>query len=273
MPANTRSISRFEQVTTILELIYHHAVRDVRKSHGNAIIGLLLNIAQTMILVAVFMLIFVAMGMRGAAIRGDTLIYLISGVFLFMVHVKVIGKVVGTDGPASNMMQHRPMNPIIAIGGAALGELYIQLLSVLVILFLYHAIWAPIEIHQPVAAFGMLLAVWFAGVAVGVVLYAIRPWMPGLSQLLTMAITRLNMVASGKFFLANALPEAYLKYFAWNPLFHAIDQARGFAFINYNPMHTSMLYPVYVGVGLLLLGMLGEFYTRHRASLSWSARH
>ncbi len=255
-----------------LDLIFNQAVRHVRKTHGNAIIGLILNILQTMMLVAVFMLIFVFAGMRSAAIRGDTLIYLMSGVFLFMAHVKVIGQVAGAEGPTSSMMKHRPMNAIVAIGGAALGELYIQVLSVLVILFLYHAIWTPVEIYNPVAAFGMLLAVWFAGLSIGVVLYALKPWLPGLSKLLTMLITRMNMVASGKFFLANMLPEAYLAYFMWNPLFHCIDQARGHAFINYNPMHTSAMYPIYFGMALLLLGMMGEFFTRKRASLSWSAR-
>ncbi len=257
---------------TTLELIFNQAVRNVRKNHGNAVIGLLLNIVQTMLLVAVFLVIFMFMGMRSAAIRGDVLIYLISGVFLFMAHVKVIGAIAGTDGPASSMMKHRPMNTIIAIGGSALAELYIQILTVLVILFLYHVIWTPVEIHKPIAAFGMLLSVWFAGVAIGVVLYALKPWIPALSKLLTQLIQRVNMVASGKFFLANSLPEAYVQYFMWNPLFHAIDQARGYSFINYNPMHTSPFYPVLFALGALLVGMLGEFYTRQRASLSWSAK-
>jgi ABC-type polysaccharide/polyol phosphate export permease len=80
------------------------------------------------------------------------------------------------------------------------------------------------------------------------------------------------MVASGKFFLANMLPSQMLPYFMWNPLFQGIDQARGFAFINYNPFHTWAYYPLTVGIGVLVLGMLGEFYTRNNVSLSWSAR-
>ncbi len=270
-PISARSV--WGQTLTTLELIFHQAVRNVRNTHGNAIIGLMVNIAQTIILVAVFMLIFIFAGMRAAAIRGDTLIYLMTGVFLFMAHVKVINAVSGAEGPTSSMMKHRPMNTIVAVGGAALGELYIQVLTVFVILFLYHVVWTPIEIYKPIAAFSMLLAVWFAGLAIGVVLYALRPWMPGASRLLTLLITRINMVASGKFFLANSLPEAYLVYFMWNPLFQAVDQARGFAFINYNPFHTSALYPLHVGLGVLVLGMMGEFATRRMASASWSAKH
>jgi ABC-type polysaccharide/polyol phosphate export permease len=142
------------------------AVRDVRKNHGNAIIGLLLNIAQTMLLVGVFMLIFMFSGMRAAAVRGDALIYLMTGVFLFMAHIKVLAAVSAAEGPTSAMMKHRPMNPIVAIGGAALAELYIQTLSVFVILFLYHVIWTPVVVFKPVAAFSMMLAGWLAALAV-----------------------------------------------------------------------------------------------------------
>ncbi|MGP9790210.1 ABC transporter permease [Roseinatronobacter sp. NSM] len=265
--------SIWAQFFTTLTLIFNQGVRNVRKSHGNAIIGLLLNITQTLILVAVFMVIFLFAGMRAGAVRGDILLYLMTGVFMFMAHVKVIGAVAGAEGPASAMMKHRPMNPIVAIGGAALGELYIQVVTVVVLLFLYHALWTPLTIYQPIQTFAVFLSVWFAGLAIGIVMYAIKPWAPSASKLITMFYTRLNMVASGKFFLANTLPESVLPYFMWNPLFHAIDQARGYAFINYNPMHTWVYYPLVFGGCALVLGLMGEFYTRSRVSMSWSAKH
>jgi hypothetical protein len=37
-------------------------------------------------------------------------------------------------------------------------------------------------------------------------------------------------------------------------------------------LHTWVLYPVLFGLAVLVLGMLGEFYTRNRVSLSWSAK-
>lgn len=269
-PTTSRSFGW--QLWHTLELIFTQAVRNVRKNHGNAIIGLMLNIVQTMMLLGVFLLIFVFAGGGGAAIRGDTVIYLMSGVVLFMAHIKTLSAVAAADGPNSAMMKHGPMNPIVAIGGAALAELYIQVLSIAVILFLYHTIWTPVEIDRPFGAFAMLLSVWFSGLAIGVVMYALRPWFPSLAKLLTTLISRLNMVASGKFFLANTLPSSVLPYFLWNPLFHSIDQARGFAFINYNPMNTWVYYPVLFSLCVIIVGMLGEFYTRNRASLSWAAK-
>jgi ABC-type polysaccharide/polyol phosphate export permease len=51
------------------------------------------------------------------------------------------------------------------------------------------------------------------------------------------------MIASGKMFVANTLPPAMLAMFDWNPLFHIIDQCRGFVFNNYFPRNSNWEYP------------------------------
>lgn len=260
------------QAFETLALIYHAAVRSVRRGHGNAVLGLIMNIAQMVLLVVVFYVMFVVLGLRGNAIRGDFLLYIMSGIFLFMVHTKAVGAVVGADGPTSPMMKHAPMNPIIAIGAAALGSLYVQLLSALVVLFFYHAIVSPITIHNPAGALGVFLLAWASGVAVGMVFKAAMPWQPELFGILSQVYQRANMIASGKMFVANAMPTYILAYFDWNPLFHVIDQARGEVFLNYDPRYSSIEYPILVTVICVVIGLMGEFYTRKHASLSWGAR-
>ena len=254
------------------ELIYHATVRNIRKSHGNALIGLLMNMLQTIMLVLVFYLMFSILGLRGTAIRGDFLLYIMSGIFLFMTHIKAMGAVVGSEGPASPMMQHLPMNTAVSIASAALGALYNQIIGMLVILYIYHVAISPIEIHDPVGAFLMFLLAWISGVGVGLVFLALKPWAPGVTTMGSTIYSRANMIASGKMFVANSLPPTMLAMFDWNPLFHAIDQARGFAFVNYFPRNSSIEYPVLVTICLIMVGLMGEFYTRKHASLSWSAR-
>lgn len=255
----------------VLALIYHSTVRWVRRSHNNAVIGLLTNILQTLIFVAAFYFMFDILGMRGTALRGDFIVYLMSGIFLYLTHIKAVGAIVGSEGPTSAMMKHAPMNTVIAISAAALGSLYIQILSMFVVLYGYHVIFNPITIDDPIGAMAMLLLAWFYGIAVGMVFLAIKPWWPGFASIASTIYSRANMIASGKMFVANSLTYTMLKVFDWNPLFHTIDQARGFAFINYNPRNTSISYAVYVSLALIMIGLMGEFYTRRRASLSWGA--
>lgn len=257
---------------SILLLIYHSTVRQLRKGHANAVVGLLMNMLQTVILVATFFIMYSVLGLRGAAIRGDFLLYIMSGIFLFMCHSKAMSAVVSSEGPTSAMMKHAPMNTAIAITSAALASLYIQVLSVVVVLFIYYIGFSQFTIENWTGAFAMLLLAWFSGVSIGMVFLAVKPWFPQFSTLGSTIYSRANMIASGKMFVANQTPGYVLAMFTWNPLFHCIDQARGFMFINYTPHHSSIMYPLIVAITLCMVGLLGEFYTRKRVSLSWSAR-
>ena len=264
--------SNFQSAIAICELIYHATVRSVRKTHGNALFAIINNILTAVIFVAAFYVMFTVLGLKGARLRGDFLLYMMSGIFLFLTHIKALGAVSGAEGPSSPMMQHGPMNTVISVAAAALGSLYIQVLSVTVILFAYYVAFTPFEIAHPIMAFSMLLLSWFTGVSIGLVLLAVKPWFPGFVGIFATVYQRANMVASGKMFVANTLPSFMVAMFDWNPLFHAIDQCRGFTFVNYFPRNSSLEYPLIVGVVLLVIGMMGEFYTRQYASKSWNAR-
>ena len=272
MLSNRSHENWFASAFTILELIYHSSIRSVRKGHGNAVLGLLMNIVQTVMLVAVFYAMYAFIGFASGGIRGDFMLYLMTGVFLYMCHIKAMGAVVGAEAPKSAMMKHAPMNTIVAIGAAALAELYVQLLSMLVVLFIYHAAWQPLEIHNTLGALFMVLLSWFSGVAVGTIFLGAKPWAPQFVGLLSQIYARTNMFASGKMFVANTLPGFMLPYFTWNPLFHIIDQARGYAFLNYNPHDVALIGNRVTCFVCLLIGLMAEFYTRRRASISWGAK-
>jgi ABC-type polysaccharide/polyol phosphate export permease len=262
----------FTSAIIMAELIYHSVVRSIRNTHGNALMSIAMNLLQMAIMMAAFYILFSLLGLRGALIRGDFLVYIMTGIFLYMTHVKTLGAVSGAEGPSSAMMQHAPMNTIVAIAAGAFSALYIQVLSLVVILFVYHVGVTPFEIEDPIGAFAMLLMAWFTGAALGVVLLAIKPWAPSFITIFTTIYQRANMIASGKMFVANMLPAEKLRLFDWNPLFHCIDQSRGFAFINYFPRNSTWQYPLYVGLVLLMIGLMGEFFTRRHASASWDAR-
>ena len=153
----------------MLELIFHAAVRSVRQSHGNAVVGLLMTIVQSVIMLGVLVFMMDLLGMRRAAVRGDFVLYMMTGVFNFSMYTATLGAVARSDVPTSAMMKHSPMNPLVAIGAASLSQLYLQVLSAGVILFCYHTLITPIYIHQPTYVFGMFLLSWAAGIGTGMV--------------------------------------------------------------------------------------------------------
>jgi ABC-type polysaccharide/polyol phosphate export permease len=263
--------SGLSAANTILKLVFHNTVRHVRKTHGNPLLGLAINLLQTLMLVVVFAFMFSVLGLRGNAIRGDFILYIMTGIFLFMTHNNALSAVAGSETATSPMMQHAPMNTAIAITSAALSSLYIQVLSVVVILTGYSVGWGTVKFQYLPGAFLMLLIAWFSGVAIGMVLLALRPWFPQFTKIVQTVYARANMITSGKMFVANQMPGYILAMFSWNPLFHCIDQARGYTFVNYSPHFSSIVYPAVFSLIFITVGLLAEFFTRSRASASWGA--
>ena len=152
---------------SLAELVFHASVRHIRKSNHNAIVGLIVNIVQSVILVLIMYALFTLLKMRGSAVRGDFMLYTMTGIFMYMTHTKTLQAVAKSDGPTSSMMKHAPMNTIVSIGAAALATLYLQVLSMAVILFFYHVVFNPITIDQPVGAMAMVLLAWASGIGSG----------------------------------------------------------------------------------------------------------
>ena len=73
-----------------LELIYHVSVRNLRRSHNNAMLGLVMSIVQSLIMVLVMFFMMQLFGMRRIAVRGDFMLYVMSGVFMYMTLIMTV---------------------------------------------------------------------------------------------------------------------------------------------------------------------------------------
>lgn len=49
------------------------------------------------------------------------MLYLLSGILMFMVHVPATGAVAGSHSLSGGLVKHEPLNPAILIAAAALG--------------------------------------------------------------------------------------------------------------------------------------------------------
>ena len=257
--------SLFMEVMTFLELLYYTTVRDVRSETGNAALGLLIAVIRTVTLVFVFYILFEVVGMRGIALRGDFFLFLLGGVLLFFMHNGTIGKTIQAGSQVSPMMMHAPMTAVLRIMAANLSVLYIYTLSILIILVGTWVVTGELEIHRPGQTILPFLLAWASGIAIGLIFLLIKPFMPNMMKTISTVYMRANLITSGKFFVANMLPEKVLPFFDWNPLFHTIDQTRGALFVNYVPHNTSLTYPLlFVAVGGVIEGS-----SRWAVSKSW----
>ena len=255
----------------MLELSYIAAARKVRQTHRSALWAIMLSLFQSVLFLLAFYLMFSFMGARGAAIRGDFMLYLLTGIFAYLTHIKSVQQIMSSEGPTSAIMQHAPMNMLVSLLSSALSVLYTQTICLLVMLLAIHTIINPITFHFWPGALLMYLLSWATGCAVGLILMAAKPWLPEVVGMVQLVYIRANMIASGKMFVANMMPGMMIDMFDWNPLFHVIDQARGFTFVNYFPHHSNWEYPLYFTLIALLVGLMAEAYSRKHVSASWGA--
>lgn len=258
-------------IISMMEVIYHTIVRRARSGHRSAVIAVALNVVQGLIMIMAFVIFYQILGLRSSPIRGDMMLFIATGIFVYLTHIKTVNSVMGAAGPTSPMMLHRPMNTIVAIMASALSTLYLQLISLMVILLMYHLLLNRITIYDPVPALGIFLLAWLSGCAVGMVFLAMKHWFPRFTNIVKVIYVRINMIASGKLFVVNTLPATMIAMFDWNPLFHIIDQLRGAVFLHYNPQFTNIEYPLYLSLVLIMIGLMGEFFARQHVSLSWFA--
>lgn len=259
----------FQAFFTFWDLVYHSVVRQVRTASGSATLGLLSELAQTLIMFVMFYIIMVFMSMGGIALRGDPVIFVLTGVLLFMVHNQAISKVMGAGSATSPIMKHRPMTTMISILAASFAQLYLQILAMGLILIVVHVLRGGLEIFNPAGLVVPMLLAWASGVAIGLLFLVAKPFAPNLVPVISQVYRRANMLTSGKMMPANLMPASMVAWFDWNPLFHAIDQARGAAFVNYFPRNSNIEYPIYFIIVALLIGLMAENWLRRNMSLSW----
>lgn len=262
-----QSNSLFFAGLSFLELLFHSIVREVRTESGSASLGIMKEAVQILLFAGFFLVLNVVMG-RGVAIRGDFIIYLLSGVFLLVTHMGAMKSVMSASNAISPMMMHAPMSVMLAILASAIGGLYMRTVALIVLLVGYRFFAGEIAVADPAGLLLPFFLAWASGLAIGLVFMLVKPLAPKLVQSIASIYMRLQMFTSGKFIPAAILPASMLPWFEWNPLFHCIDQMRLALFVNYSREVSSPTYAIYVTLVFLTIGMMGEFWMRNNLSKS-----
>jgi len=254
------------------ERVYHATVHEVRKSSGNAPLGILNEMMQSFIYIGMFYFMYQVIGMRGLAIRGDFILFLLTGVFLFLLHNRAIRSVLSSADASQPIMLHRPMTTMLSILSKAISGLYFQIGGLVIMVFFVQVLRGGLELHDPAKLALPVFTAWSSGIAIGLIFLLLKPFSPKLVGVVSMMYMRANMITSGKVMPAAYMPAIMVSWFDWNPLFHAIDQARGATFINYEATVTSPTYALYFTLIFVVIGLMGEFWARQNTSASRKKR-
>mgnify|MGYP000633936418 CR=1 FL=1 len=258
-----RTTTTWETVQAFMDTLYISVIREFRGSTGGTVKGALGKFARPLLLLGVFYILYEVIG-RFPVIRGDFMLYLLTGIFLYLAHIQAVKQIKGMGHNQSGMMFYAKTSTLVNILSTAIIEAYILIVSIAVILFVIYLYRGELDIYNPPGLLTPLALAWASGLGVGLLFMAFTPLAPGVIPGLYNVYRRLQMVTSGKMFVANSIPLSVLPFFAWNPLFHSIDQARGETFVNYTPMRTSIEYPIKFTIIAITLAVIVEFALRIR---------
>ncbi|MGG7564765.1 ABC transporter permease [Rhodovulum sp. DZ06] len=265
-PPARRRASLAREALRFCLLCHALAVQGIaRQSTGS--FGLLAAFATPVALCAGFLAAYEILGLFRPAIRGDVVIFLLTGIYLFQLAARARGAADLNGGGA--LLWHQPVQPALVVWSGALGAFYITVTSMGLILT-GAALWRGVPPAADPAGLGApLLLAWGFGVGSGMVMSGISRYAGG-AQLMGMLWQRAMFLTSGIFFLASAIPGWLRPFFDWNPLFHIIDAMRMAAFVNYGGGDTSLEYAALCVAGLLAVGHALERKVRADFSISRS---
>ncbi len=247
--------------TTTLYKIYFYAVAGIRKESGSTSIGFVILIIETFVtflmMLAIMMLMRSMMGSAGS-IRGPFGFYVFIGVSLFMMHVKMLGSVFSKP-PKDSMSAVLAISQSVKILGDILNTVYMMT----IVNILFYAILVAYYQSTVIDNWTGFLICYFGNIlwvcCIGIWSLALRGlWRWGATKLL-MLYRRAAIITSGKMIPGNYIwiSGRFGGLFLINPLFHYIDQARGFAFQHYNPYVSSLSFPIQATAIGLCVGVIG----------------
>ena len=246
-------------------LVYSLVVRDLRTEHRNAALGILISVAQPLLMGLLFFAFMSIMGRGGGQIRGDALTFVITGFIIFFAHIRTVTGVAGSL--RQDMLNHQRLTPFLMISVKAIGSLYKNVFALLIMLAANYLLRGVYEMDDMLLFMGAIFWCWLGGVAVGSIFLAINRYLSW-GNLLSTTYVRIMFFTSGKFFVASTIPSNIRPFLDWNPLFHLLDQGRGAVFVNYAASTTSMDYAIKVILLLMVVGFLTEAYVRRHYSVS-----
>ncbi len=141
---------------------HQQLMRHIHGGHKHVLVSVIYNVAQTVLLVGAFYLFATLFHMNSGMIRGDLLIFLITGVFIFNLHVKSV----------SSVIEVKPGGSFVA---ASLAGLYTQIYSLILVLGGYMLLGNPVQIHDISGVGAGVMLSWLSGIGVGLTFRGLKP--------------------------------------------------------------------------------------------------
>ncbi len=133
-------------------------------------------------------------------------------------------------------------------------ELIIKLALLLLLALLAYLFQFKVSIADPLSLMATIFKVWVLGLSLGSLFSLAACFVKEVNKVKSV-LTRPLFFISGIFFSLQDIPRQYWVYLDWNPLLHAVELARYYAYPAYGKVGVSEFYLNITTLGLLTLAL------------------
>lgn len=183
-----------------------------------------------------------------------TIFFVVYGVILVQFFLGTLEKTatsIQKNKPLYAFRQVQPIGSVVAISGF---ELLNKIALVLLLFLLAYLFKLEVSISDPLSLLAILVKVWLLALSVGMLFSLSVCFIPEISKVKSI-LTKPMFFISGIFFSLQDIPKEYWHYLDWNPLLHAVELARYYAYPSYGNTGVSDFYLDMATLSLLTLAL------------------
>lgn len=191
------------------------------------------------------------------AIEGvDGAMFVVTGLFGFFVARNTAlrcADAIDANEALFSYRQVRPIDPVIVRAGL---ELFLMLLSSLLLLAGAGLVGYNVIPHDPLKVMAAFTGLWLCGLGIGLILSALSGLIKELSKVVRILFIPLYFI-SGVMYPAMVVPQPYRGYLLYNPFLNGLEVLRAGFFPQFHPApEASLLYLYGVTMVLVFFGLL-----------------
>ncbi len=195
-----------------------------------------------------------------------TFFFMVYGILLVQFFMISVSNIAGSLKRNKSLFAFRQVKPIAAVTAVAVFELLSKIILSLVIFLIAYFLKIEINIDNGIGLAYAIFCVWLLSISFGLIFAIVSAFIPEIDKLRSLMLRPLLFV-SAVFFSLRDIPQEFWHFLDWNPILHAIEYARFFAYAAYGEIGISFTY-LNASVYALLFISSCIYYTSWRMAIS-----
>ncbi len=197
--------------------------------------------------------------LRGSMDGGEThsmptFFFMGYGILLIRFFIETMMSVSNSIKSNKPLFAFRQLQPISAFLAVAILEYIARAIVLISIFIIAYFLEIEIKVNNFLGVLFVFTQIWVLAFSLGVIIAIGECFIPEIKKLKTMLFRPLIFV-SGAFFSLQDIPREFWGYFTWNPLLHAIECTRFYAYETYGVIGISHNYLNYTVISFFILAL------------------